>query len=95
MERREIETLTKAIETFGTAIQIDIAIEECSELINALCKWKRRRVGDSEVVTEIADVQIMMAQMALMFGWDEVDEERQKKLARLERRIAENNINKK
>lgn len=95
MERKEIETLTKAIETFGTVAQIDMAIEECSELINALCKWRRRRVGDSEVVTEIADVQIMMAQMALMFGWDEVDEERQKKLTRLERRIAENNINKK
>lgn len=94
MKAEEIDILVKAIEAFGTAAQIDMAIEECSELINALCKWRRRRVDDSAVVTEIADVKIMMIQMAMMFGWEEVEAEEQRKLERLGRRISEKNINK-
>lgn len=42
--------------------------EECAELINALCKYKRGRVTDSDVITEIADVMIMCEQMAYYFG---------------------------
>lgn len=89
------EILQSAIYAFGVEAQIDMAIEECSELINALCKWRRRRVDDSAVVTEIADVKIMMTQMAMMFGWEEVDEEEQRKLERLKRRISKKNINEK
>lgn len=89
----EKEILEKAVTTFGVNAQLDMAIEECSELINALCKFRRHRVSDKEVVTEIADVQIMMRQMAFMFGEDEVEEERKRKIERLERRLQEHNIN--
>lgn len=93
MKAEEIDILVKAREAFGPASQIDMAIEECSELINALCKWRRRRVDDSEVVTEIADVRIMMMQLAMMFGMEEVEEEEHKKIARLASRIEKHNIN--
>lgn len=95
MEGKGIDILTKAIETFGVEPQIDMAIEECSELINALCKWRRKRVDDPEVITEIADVRIMMTQMAMIFGWEEVEAEEQRKLERLGRRINKKNINEK
>ena len=59
MNTDEIVTCKLAVEKFGPQSQIDMAIEECSELVNALCKFRRDRVGTIDVVTEIADVEIM------------------------------------
>lgn len=83
------EILRGAVETFGTSSQIDMAIEECSELINALMKFRRSRVDVPEVVTEIADVQIICAQLEYMFAGDSkiVDAERMRKMDRLRGRI--------
>lgn len=83
------EILNGAIDTFGIGSQIDMAVEECSELINALEKYRRGRVGVQEVVTEIADVQIMCAQLECMFAGDSkiVDAERMRKMDRLRGRI--------
>ena len=83
------EILNGAIDTFGIGSQIDMAVEECSELINALEKYRRGRVGVPEVVTEIADVQIMCAQLEYMFAGDSkiVDAERMRKMDRLRGRI--------
>lgn len=60
---------------YGEDSQIKMCIEECSELINALCKRFRGRGKDADVITEIADVTIMCQQMALLFGEDEVKDE--------------------
>lgn len=60
---------------YGEDAQIKMCIEECSELINALCKRFRGRGKDADVITEIADVTIMCQQMALLFGEDEVKDE--------------------
>ena len=83
------EILKGAIDTFGTRSQIDMAVEECSELINALMKFRRGRVGIQEVVTEIADVQIMCAQLEFIFAGDSkiVDSERMRKMDRLRSRL--------
>ena len=89
----EKKTLLDAIKAFGTEAQIDMAIEECSELVNALCKFRRGRVGMPEVITEIADVQIMTKQLALMFGEEAVRNESDRKLERLASRIEQHNIN--
>lgn len=76
-----------AIETFGEESQIDMCIEECAELINALEKYRRGRNDKADVITEIADVQIMCEQMQLLFGDTETDTERIRKLSRLARRL--------
>lgn len=85
----DTEILNGAIDSFGVGSQIDMAIEECAELINALEKYRRGRIGISEVVTEIADVQIMCAQLELIFGGGSkvVEMERQRKMDRLRNRI--------
>lgn len=95
MKAEEIDILVKAIEAFGTTAQIDMAIEECSELINALCKYRRGRIGMEEVITEIADVQIMTKQLSLMFDEEAVANESDRKLERLASRIEKHNINSK
>jgi NTP pyrophosphatase (non-canonical NTP hydrolase) len=57
----------RAIEKWGASAQIDMCIEECSELIDALCKHRRGRCNDDHVAEEIIDVSIMLSQMALLF----------------------------
>ena len=76
-----------AIKFFGETNQVNVAIEECSELIKALCKL--RRGGDlSSVFEEIADVEIMLEQLKIIFDCeDEVAYHRNIKLGRLEKRI--------
>ena len=92
MDTNEIVTCKLAVEKFGKQHQIDMAIEECAELINALCKLRRERVGTIDVVTEIADVQIMCVQLAYMFGEKTVEDERKRKIERLKKRIDAHNI---
>lgn len=83
----EKELLQIAIGLYGRQAQIDVAVEECAELINAIQKHRRGRVGDKEVIDEIADVRIMTEQLAIIFGEEEVEARRQFKLARLQSRM--------
>ena len=76
-----------AILEFGADQQINMAIEECAELTDALCKHRRGRNTDEDVITEIADVMIMAEQMAFLFGPEEVQAEKERKLKRLLERV--------
>ena len=78
------DILQQAIHTYGVEAQVDQAIEECGELIVALMQHRRDRVSLCDVAEEVADVQIMCEQMAMVVGRDEVTRVRAAKLARLE-----------
>ena len=87
----------KAICTYGGNPQIDVAIEEMAELTQALIKTKRY-AGDPDfvifrrnVIEEIADVEIMLVQLRMIFNIqeDDVDAEKDFKLSRLADRIKE------
>ena len=67
----------KCIELYGKDNQIDMAIEEMSELSKALLKERRARkrgtnsdiiYKQSDVVEEMADVIIMLTQLLMIFG---------------------------
>lgn len=73
----------QALERWGRATQTLQAIEECSELVTALLHSMRGRGDAGAVAEEIADVQIMCEQMALVFGPGLVAEKKREKLARL------------
>ena len=86
-QKREARILESAIEKYGPELQVIVAIEECSELQKALTKWlrgaktpDRRAVLLQDIREEMADVSIMLNQLALIFG-DANDEE----IAKLER----------
>lgn len=81
-----MNTVEEAVKVFGVENQKRMAIEECAELINALAKEARGRGAD--VVTEIADVTIMMRQLTIIYGRDAVRKEIIRKLLRLKGRIA-------
>lgn len=89
MTRQEI--LQKAIDTYGSVRQTDKCIEELSELTQALQKARYAYVGAElkaaceHVREEIADVQIMLDQMRLIYG--DTAEQEAYKLERLEKRM--------
>lgn len=51
--------------------QINICIEEMSELTKALCKHIRGKTDIENIKEEIADVHIMLMQMLMLFNIDE------------------------
>ena len=88
METNEI--YRAALDTFGAEAQTKMLFEEIGELMAAICQYSRGRDKVSHVAEEIADVQIMLGQMAVLFDCEE-EVERMKlyKLRRLEQRIQE------
>ena len=85
--------LAQAVDIYGTEAQIWMAIEEMSELSNAIAKHRRDRVTREDVCEEIADVTIMMIQLATIFGPDEVNQFVEEKVSRLEKRLAKHVAN--
>jgi len=86
------KTLIKAISKYGEK-QLDIAQEECAELIQAISKWKRygNEKAKLNVIEEVADVTIMLEQLKIMFGITEeiLNDEIDCKIDRLEKRMEE------
>lgn len=99
-ERRDI--MLRAIHRYGEAAQIDMAVEEMAELTKALCKVKRATPGATttaaiaNVIEEIADVQIMLDQLRIIFGRStaEIEEDKLRRLLRRINSYKESNIRK-
>mgnify|MGYP002674828771 CR=1 FL=1 len=84
------EICRRALEAFGAEAQVVMAIEEMSELTKELCKHRRGRDNVEAIAEEIADVEIMLRQMAILFDCSfTVDKFRRYKLERLAGRIKE------
>jgi hypothetical protein len=86
----ENEIICDALRCWGARHQAVVAIEELSELQKELCKILRRQGNKEHAAEEIADVEIMLAQMKKALGVEHaVKRYKYFKLARLEKRIAE------
>ena len=89
-ERRAL--LDRAITAYGAPAQMDMAVEEMAELTKALCKVKRAscaaeaKAALENVVEEMADVQIMLDQLRIIFGRSTAEAE-EAKLERLKNRL--------
>lgn len=83
--------LRRAIERYGYCAQINMAMEEMGELIVALQHRLRDRASLNEVCEEVADVQIMMEQLAMIFGKNIVCAYHEAKIQRLEHRLNKEN----
>ena len=76
-----------AVQHYGVEHQKKKAIEEMGELITAISREQDGRATTEQVITEIADVQIMMRQLELIYGIDAVANEIDRKQRRLLRRM--------
>ncbi len=85
----DADLLKRAIRVYGAENQIDKAIEECGELITAIARCRTGRADEMDIITEVADVFIMVNQLAIIYGINAVSEEVDKKLRRLEKRLDE------
>jgi NTP pyrophosphatase (non-canonical NTP hydrolase) len=64
----DIQKICKQIlERYGKEKQLDMAAEECSELIQAVMKNKRGRDNRANIIEEIADVELMLEQLKVIF----------------------------
>ena len=86
-----VDILQTAIDIYGISAQEDMLLEEMAELQKAVLKLRRvdsvtGALSDLEDVREeIADVQIMLDQMRLIYG--DTTEQEAFKLERLEKRM--------
>ena len=84
----EGKVLSQAIQRYGMVAQVNMMFEEMSEHQKELCKHLRGKDNLPEIAEEIADVEIMLAQMKSIFGCTaEVEAWRQKKVERLAGRL--------
>jgi NTP pyrophosphatase (non-canonical NTP hydrolase) len=89
----EEEIYKAAINHWGEHTQLMMAMGECGELIAELNRLvTQNRSSKEQVVDEIADVEIMMGQLRYIFGNDEVDLAKQRKLARLNHRLIDQGV---
>lgn len=80
----------KAVNKFGKTPQLIMAMEEMSELIQGLSKDIRGKRNEDNISEEIADVEIMLAQLKIIYQNDvEVEKWKTDKLFRLQAKIEE------
>lgn len=93
-EERDI-VFRRCICDYGTQPQVDMMIEEMSELTKALLKWRRAKGAELTatrdcIIDELADVRIMARQMEILFqAEDEVERRIDFKVQRQSKRLEE------
>jgi len=92
----QIETMQTALDKWGMNAQVGQTIEECAELIVVLQKYINRteRPEVGKIVDEIADVEMMLAQMRLALGVDDetIKEKIKQKFERLDLYLARDEV---
>lgn len=84
----EKDILRAAIAKYGKQSQMLMVLEEMSELQKEICKAFRGNDNAEEIADEVADVEIMLDQLKIMFQIEpEVWNHRRFKLARLLKRL--------
>jgi hypothetical protein len=88
----QINIMLDALEHYGNGPQVDMAIEEMSELTKELLKDRRGKENRSDIAMEMTDVYIMLEQLKFIFGIDETELKvnAELKIQRLKNRIGGN-----
>jgi len=91
-ENEQLQVVNNAINHYGIFLQKLVAIEEMAELIKEIVKSFRGEKNRENIVEEIADVEIMMQQLSLIYDCTfDVVEMRRKKIERLKTRLENDN----
>lgn len=93
------QDIKKYLDIWGEELQINMCIEEMSELTKELCKYTRQKkiskiqqATKDNICEELADVCNCIEQMTLFFGKDKVEKIRKQKIERTNARINGANI---
>jgi NTP pyrophosphatase (non-canonical NTP hydrolase) len=93
-ENEKLSLYRSVLGANGIAAQQMILIEESGELLDAVAKSHRNRATRWDIITELADVHIMVEQMAVFYGLDDFRKEKERKLQRLKCRLQEHLLTK-
>ena len=86
----EVELYCDAIKKWGDQAQVMMVYEEMAELQKELCKNWRGRDNIEQIADEVADVEIMLGQLELIYDISErVRQHKAFKLMRLRKRLEE------
>lgn len=86
--KKEWEILSAAIAVWGKDAQAKMLLEEMAELQKEVCKAWRGKDNSVEIAEEVADVEVMLAQIKMIFGIDaSVGIYRDAKIERLRQRL--------
>ena len=89
-KEQERKIYDDAIEFFGVTSQKIMVIEEMSELTKELCKELRNRGNVAQIADELADVEITLAQIKIIYDiHQKVEEHKDFKLNRFAKNMAE------
>ena len=89
-KEQEQKIYNDAIDFFGVTSQKIMVIEEMSELTKELCKELRNRGNVEQIADELADVEITLAQIKMIYDiHQKVEEHKDFKLRRLAKNMAE------
>ncbi len=84
----ENEIFDEAFRQWGEPAQLMMFLEESSELNHAICAYLRGREGAIDgIIDELADVDIMVCQLKVLFGGNADIGTRRKKMERLAERL--------
>lgn len=84
LKEQERAVLTEAVSTYGADAQEWVFVGEVGELLDAIADHKRGRATRDNIAEEIADVEIMLEQMKIIYKIKgSVSFWRYKKIARL------------
>ena len=96
MNEQDQATLKDAVTTWGVNAQLVMVLEECAELSKEITKTIRTKKVTQGLAEEIADVEIMLAQLSIIAAElddttldSRVTERRSFKLDRLRARLAD------
>lgn len=89
MNDKQRSVCRRILAHYGVNNQHKQTIQECSELITALCHRMENRATDAAVIDELADVSIMLEQLANVYGRSRVESRIEDKLKRQMERMKE------
>ncbi len=88
MKKYKLTLLDDAVALWGIEERMDMLVEECAELIVAVNHFKRNRITQDQLISELADVEIMLDQMRIIFNENgNIDSAKEGKLERLQETV--------
>ena len=76
-----------ALNTWGIPAQKMMAVGECGEFLAEIGREVQRRSSQEKMIDEIADVMVMMNQMAMIYGEDAVRERIKYKIEKVKNKL--------
>ena len=88
-DAERMEIIERVAKHYGFRSQLDMMVEECGEMIVAICHYERQRVSNEELIEEFVDIWIVLKQMGIFLDEKSIANVIDYKLRRIDGVISE------